>query len=62
MTGIMDDPCPIEVGTEGTVTEVREIPGSWSQIDVKWDNGRSLMLLPGDPFAVVGRGPAAEKS
>jgi hypothetical protein len=59
MTGIMpDDPAPMEVGAEGTVEEVTE--SVWlrgyaggGQIMVKWDNGRSLILLPTDPFIVL---------
>jgi hypothetical protein len=49
VTGVMkDDPNPMEVGAEGTVTFVNEY-----QIAVAWDNGRSLMLLPEDPFIVL---------
>lgn len=44
-----DDPDPIPVGTEGTV---RHVWGS-DQIDVEWDNGRTLMLLGTDPFEVI---------
>lgn len=55
VTGYMDDPHPIPVGTEGTVDWV----GEWSrtpwarQIGVKWDNGRTLILLGSDPYEVV---------
>ena len=54
VTGPIDDPHPIPVGTEGTVDWV----GSWTweytrQIGVKWDNGRSLILLGGDPYKVI---------
>lgn len=55
MTGRMpDDPDPIPVGTEGTV---RELTGTarFPQIDVDWDNGRSLFLLPTDPYRIVRR-------
>jgi len=49
MTGVMkDDPDPIPVGTEGTITYVNVF-----QYGVAWDNGRSLMLLPDDPFVVI---------
>lgn len=57
MTGVMrDDPDPIKVGDEGTVDYVFDGGGSPSlaQISVKWDSGRSLMLLPQDPFTVIG--------
>lgn len=59
MTGVMDDPDPIPVGTEGTVTHVNELPGiglhepDWAQIHVDWDNGRTLIVLDTDSFAVV---------
>ncbi|NLS92727.1 MAG: DUF4314 domain-containing protein [Planctomycetaceae bacterium] len=48
-----DDPDPIEPGTTGTVVSVRQ-QGTWAQVDVKWDNGRTLMLVvPPDRFEVV---------
>lgn len=55
MTGIMfDDPCPMEVGAEGTVEMVTEpMYGMPGQIMVKWDNGRGLILLSNDPFMVI---------
>jgi hypothetical protein len=54
IVGRMDDPDPIPVGAEGTVDWV----GAWTseltqQIGVRWDNGRSLLLLSGDPFEVI---------
>jgi hypothetical protein len=60
ITGPMDDPYPIPIGTEGTVDWV----GKWfsehtrqsmppPQIGVKWDNGRTLMLLGSDPYMVI---------
>ncbi|WP_433206731.1 DUF4314 domain-containing protein [Nocardia sp. CA-107356] len=49
ITGIMpNDPDPLAVGATGTVTKVRD-----SQIDVDWDNGRRLILLDDDPFAIL---------
>ena len=50
----MNDPDPIAMGEVGTV----DWAGSWSspltrQIGVKWDNGRSLGLIEGDPFAIL---------
>lgn len=55
MTGIMrDDPAPIPVGTEGTVVEVLNPDHRLlTQIAVDWDDDRSLMLLPQDPFEVL---------
>lgn len=38
-----EDPCPIEAGTLGTVNYIDDI----GTIFVKWDNGRSLGLVPG---------------
>lgn len=49
VTGVMpDDPDPMQVGATGTVTG-----GNGGQIRVRWDNGRSLILLPTDPYRVV---------
>jgi hypothetical protein len=48
-----DDPDPIPPGSIGTVTAVRQ-HRTWSQVDVAWDNGRTLMLVaPPDQFAVM---------
>lgn len=52
MTGVMrDDPAPIEVGDVGTV----ELVDDGGTAHVRWDSGRTLGLLPGDPFVVIGR-------
>lgn len=52
-----DDPDPILPGTNGTVVSVQKIDhgrDAWHQIDVAWDNGRSLMLtLPPDQFSIL---------
>lgn len=47
----MDDPWhPVEPGTEGTVKLVDDI----GQIHMKWDNGRTLALVPGqDEFEII---------
>jgi hypothetical protein len=47
----MDDPyASIESGTKGTVEFVDDI----GQIHMKWDNGRTLALIPGeDSFKVI---------
>lgn len=53
ITGLMDDPYPILVGTTGTITRVHEGDGWW-QADVAWDNSdRRLMLIEVDPFEVI---------
>ncbi|TXI53739.1 DUF4314 domain-containing protein [Mycolicibacter arupensis] len=48
--GMPNEPDPLPIGTMGTVVRVLESSG---QIDVDWDNGRSLFLLADvDPFWV----------
>ncbi len=43
-----DDPDPIPAGTTGMVAGVY-LQRDWLQLDVAWDNGRSLMLcIPPD--------------
>ncbi len=52
-----DDPDPIALGQLGTVLGVLHHgcgQDAWCQIDVAWDNGRTLMLVsPPDQFEVV---------
>ena len=47
----MDDPyAPILAGTEGVVQAVDDA----GQLIMKWDNGRSLSLIPGeDSFSII---------
>lgn len=41
----MNDPChPVEPGTRGTVKYVDDL----GTVHMKWDNGRSLGLVPGE--------------
>ena len=57
LLAMSDDPDPIRVGAEGTVLGVSLVghgSDAWHQIDVEWDNGRTLMLVaPPDEFEVV---------
>ena len=59
MTG---DPDPIPVGQLGMVVSVsRHGSGkdAWNQIDVAWDNGRTLMLVcPPDEFEICPEDPS----
>lgn len=46
----MDDPQPIERGTRGTIEFVDDM----GTIHVKWDNGRTLGLVPDvDEFKII---------
>lgn len=53
------DPNPIMVGQTGTVVRTYPHGGgqdAWLQIDVAWDNGRTLMLVsPPDQYEIIGR-------
>ena len=57
ITGMAADPDPIQVGQLGTVVSVSRHGGgrdAWNQIDIAWDNGRTLMLVsPPDEFEIV---------
>jgi len=57
LVAMHDDPNPIPIGQVGTVVAVYSHAGQrpWHQIDVAWDNGRTLMLVaPPDEFDIVG--------
>lgn len=58
LVAMSDDPDPIQTGEMGTVDSVSYHYGgrdSWHQIDVTWDNGRTLMLVsPPDMFEIIG--------
>lgn len=48
-----NDPDPIPVGSQGTITHVEKLDDSY-QIDVDWDSGRTLMLItPPDRFRTL---------
>lgn len=40
----MNDPHPVLAGIKGTVTEVDDM----CQIHIRWDNGRSLAVIPSE--------------
>lgn len=44
-----NDPSPIPAGTTGTVNWI----GEMDQLGVKWDDGRTLGLVPEDKFEVI---------
>jgi hypothetical protein len=45
----MDDPYPIEPNELGTIIGVDDI----NSYHVKWDNGRTLHVLPEDKFEIL---------
>ena len=63
LVAMHDDPDPIHFGQMGTVVSVSSHGGgkdTWQQIDVAWDNGRTLMLVsPPDQFEIVRDEPVA---
>ena len=51
-----DDPNPIEPGTEGTIDHV----DGMGQLQVKWDNGRRLAVIPDvDEYEIINEGDSA---
>lgn len=54
LTSMSDDPDPIPPGTQGVVTWVGDPDVTPRQVGVKWDDGRTLMLLHGvDKYRIV---------
>ncbi len=54
-----EDPNPIPSGTKGVVKDIQDVNfgrgDNFTQIDVKWDNGRRLMVVcPPDLVRKVG--------
>lgn len=41
-----DDPDPIAPGSQGTIDYINDADPNFAQIGVKWDSGRSLLILP----------------
>ena len=56
-------PPGLPAGLEGIVNFVNTAcgPDIGFQVSVKWDNGRSLDLLPGDVFEVISSTPTKER-
>jgi hypothetical protein len=48
VVALIDDPAPLEIGLEGTVSWVANEGTSLEQVHVDWDGPRSLMLVPAD--------------
>jgi hypothetical protein len=51
-----NDPDPIQPGQTGTDVRINRVDDepAWHQIDVAWDNGRTLMLVsPPDRFEII---------
>lgn len=56
LVSMPNDPNPIPPGSEGVVIEAKAFRwgGGFSQLSVKWDDGRTLMLcVPPDRFSMV---------
>jgi hypothetical protein len=69
MVYMPNDPNPIPPGTEGTVEDINRIQlgprgeRSFTQLRVKWDNGRSLMCVtPPDQLEVIQPSVPAEEA
>ena len=53
LVSMPQDPDPIPVDSLGTIVTVYD-HRDWMQVDVDWDNGRTLMLtMPDDCVAIV---------
>lgn len=57
LVSMRDDPWPIPVGTHGTVIDVNDCDlgeNPFTQISVRWDNGRKLMVcVPPDELKLA---------
>lgn len=60
LVAMADDPNPIRAGQTGTVIGVSShgsARDTWHQLDVAWDDGRTLMLVsPPDTFEIISGG------
>ena len=53
LISMTDDPVPIPAGALGTIVGIYPQRG-WTQVDVNWDSGRSLMLtIPPDRIELL---------
>jgi hypothetical protein len=53
LVSMSDDPDPVPAGSEGIVTGI--VGGTYPQVQVDWDSGRGLALIPGvDVWDVIG--------
>lgn len=53
LVSMPDDPAPVAAGQTGTVRGIYP-HGRWHQVDVDWDDGRSLLLVvPPDRFELI---------
>ena len=60
LVSMPQDPDPILVGSLGTVVAIHD-HHEWAQVDVDWDNGRSLMLtMPDDCVSIVEPNPTEQ--
>lgn len=50
---MVDDPNPVPVGTEGTVTFVTDLKLGFYQIGVNWDNGNTLSMAEIDKWEKI---------
>jgi hypothetical protein len=53
VTGYINDPRPPAIGDTGTVARISGQGTAYEQVTVKWDNNRSLMLVPEDYGSVA---------
>lgn len=56
LVSMTDDPNPIPMGTKGTIDFINPVnmKPAFTQVGVKWDNGRTLMVcIPPDQIRVI---------